>query len=664
MKKWLVLSVLCVVLAVVWGGYASYVQAQGPGLPEKIAVQGGTISGQANGDVLLFKGIPYVKAPVGPLRWKPPQAVEAWEGVRQTTEYGAACLQPDLPGLPMKHAKRSEDCLYLNVWTAAKSADEKRPVMVWIHGGGNVIGSAEFGTPSGTNPEPLAKQGVVVVSFNYRLGPFGYFAHPLLSKESPNNASGNYGLLDQIAALKWVQDNIKAFGGDAGNVTIFGESAGSHNVGYLMASPLAKGLFHRGIGESGSVYIGLMNRHLREAWYGMEPMERQGERVTKDLGCADAADPVAALRALSAEQVLRGSRPVMGPPGNVFPPVIDGWVLPDDVMTIFDQGKQNKVPLIAGANGDEMTFFIPAAPFPTVDAYRGFLKSPQACGAFGDDVFVLYPAKEPPDILRSFRDQAADSFFVGPTRNLVRVVSKTGGKAYMYHFTMTWPGGPLAAMGAFHSGELPFVMNDLERVKNVTQTPFEAKHQALADTMSAYWVQFARTGNPNKDGLPEWPAYDATKDQYMEFGEAVKVGQGLRKEKLDLWERFNDDKRKGRAVVALVADKVATPRDYTNLQGGKWEIRGFTNPMGQRVDLSLQIDRVEGDKLAGTYARAGDANDVTPFSTTIGRARDGNPGFVFSIPYGAGSMECSLREDGSLWCNNGATLKRTVVLQK
>ncbi|MGD0663516.1 MAG: carboxylesterase family protein [Syntrophorhabdales bacterium] len=280
MKKWLVFSALCVVLAVVWG--CASVQTQGPGWPEKIAVDGGMISGQASGDVESFKGIPYVKAPVGDLRWKPPQPVETWEGVRETTEYGASCLQPDLFQGAFKFDKESEDCLYLNVWTAAKSTREKRPVMMWIHGGGNVIGDAHLTAPQGNDGAPLARQGVVVVSFNYRLGVFGFFAHPLLSKESPHNASGNYGLLDQIAALKWIQKNIKAFGGDPGNVTIFGESAGALDVSLLIASPLAKGLFHRAITESGDgAYAGFANRNLRERWYGMEPMEKQGERVTK-----------------------------------------------------------------------------------------------------------------------------------------------------------------------------------------------------------------------------------------------------------------------------------------------------------------------------------------------------------------------------------------------
>jgi len=445
--------------------------------------------------------------------------------------------------MTLRHEKRSEDCLYLNVWTAAKSADEKRPVMVWIHGGGFIIGSAHLSTPYGQDGEALARQGVVVVSMNYRLGAFGYFAHPLLSKESQHNVSGNYGLLDQIAALKWVQNNINAFGGDPGNVTIFGESAGAFSVCYLMASPLAKGLFHRDIIESGSVFYGLKNRHLGEGWYGMEPMEKQGERITKDLGCAGAADPVAALRALSAEELLKGSKATMGALGNQFGPVVDGWVLPDDVMTIFDQGNQNVVPLIAGTNADEMSIFIPMLLFHSVDTYRGFLKS--SFGAFADEVFALYPVKEPSEVLKGFRDVLADALFVGPTRSLVRVVRKAGSKAYLYHFTMTSP-GPMAAFGAFHSAEIVYVFNDIERVKKTFQEPFEGKHQALATTMSAYWVQFAKTGNPNKEGLPEWPAYDAATDQYIEFGEVVKVGQGLRKEKLDFWDKFTAEKRKNR----------------------------------------------------------------------------------------------------------------------
>jgi para-nitrobenzyl esterase len=533
-----------ILVALLLTGVTAIAQGNG-GLPETIAIEGGKISGLGlgeNKDVMAFKGIPYAKPPVGPLRWKPPEPVEAWEGVLQATEYGPACLQPNLPGMTLKHGKRSEDCLYLNVWTAAKSVDEKRPVMMWIHGGGDIIGDAHIAGFFENDGEALARQGIVVVSINYRLGPFGFFAHPLLSKESEHNVSGNYGLLDQIAALKWIQNNIKAFGGDPGNVTIFGESAGAINVGFLIATPLAKGLFHRAISESGNTFSSFVNRHLREGWYHMEPMEKQGERITKDLGCSEAEDPLAALRALSGEKLLEGSKPGMMPPANTFYPVVDGWVLPDDVMTIFDQGKQNAVPLLAGTNADEGSLFNPQ-PFPSVDAYRGFLKA--VYGPFADAVFAMYPAKEPSETLKARRDIMADSAFIAPTRRLVQAMSKSGGNAYVYHFTMTGV-GPTAALGAFHSGEIVYAFNDIERVKNMFKAPFEEKHQALATTMSAYWVQFAKTGNPNKEGLVEWPAYDAAKDQYIELGEVVKVGQGLRKERLDFWDNLEAQARKNR----------------------------------------------------------------------------------------------------------------------
>jgi para-nitrobenzyl esterase len=537
-------SLIMLVLLLV-SGVATIAYGSG-GLSKTIAIEGGKISGLSlgeNKDIRTFKGIPYARPPVGPLRWKPPQPVETWKEVRQTTEYSPACLQPDLPGMQMKHDKRSEDCLYLNVWTAAKSAREKRPVMVWIHGGGNVIGSANLSNPSGNDSEALARQGVVVVSINYRLGVFGYFAHPLLSKESQYNVSGNYGLLDQIAALRWVQKNIKAFGGSPKNVTIFGQSAGATNVSYLTASPFAKGLFHRAIAESGSPLLNRLNRHLREGWYGMEPMEKQGERITKNLGCSETADPLVALRGLSAEKLLEGSKAVMMGPGNLFNPVIDGWVLPDDIMTLFEQGEQSLVPLIAGSNADEMTVFIPKAPFDNVEAYNGFVR--KTYGKFADDILAMYPINEPQEIRKAMCDTFGDQQFVAPARRLARAMNKAGAKVYLYYYTMIWP-GPMAALGAFHGGEIVFVFNEIERVKNTRKIPFEEKHQALAEVMSGYWVQFAKTGNPNKGGSMDWPAYDSTKDQHMEFGEVVKVGQGLRKEKCDLWDNFAAENRKNR----------------------------------------------------------------------------------------------------------------------
>ena len=514
-------------------------------LSETIAIEGGKISGLTlgeNKDVLSFKGIPYVKPPIGPLRWKPPQPVEAWEGIRQAAAYGTACLQPGVfKAFGIDLGKQSEDCLYLNVWTAAKSADERRPVMMWIHGGGNVAGASQDPSIDG---EALSRKGVVVVSINYRLGIFGYFAHPLLSNESPNKVSGNYGLLDQIAALKWIQRNIKAFGGDPDRITIFGESAGSVNVSYLMASPLAKGLFHRAIAESGNA-LGLSNRHLQERWFGNEPMEKQGERIIKDLGYSDGPDLLSTVRALDAEKLLEGSKASMFPaPGfNTFSPVIDGWALPNDLMTLFEQGKQNFVPLIAGSNADEMNLFITKAPFDNVEAYRSMVK--RVYGKFADEVLTMYPVNEPSKIKKAMVDSQGDAFFVAGARRFARAMEKAGGKSYLYHYTMTWP-GPMAALGAFHSAEIVFVFNNIELYKNTQYVPFEKKHQTLSDVMSAYWVQFAKTGNPNKGGLPEWPAYDSSKDQYIEFGEVVKVGQGLRKEKLDMWDNFVSEGRKNR----------------------------------------------------------------------------------------------------------------------
>ena len=524
----------------------------GGGLPETIAVDGGKVSGVLlgeNKDVRAFKGIPYAKPPVGPLRWKPPQAVEGWEGIRQCNEFGSVCMQPGIfkaMGMDLGE-KFSEDCLSLNVWTAAKNENAKLPVMVWIHGGGNVAGGSTLPVNDG---ESLARQGVVLVSLNYRLGIFGYFAHPMLSKESPNNVSGNYGLLDIITALKWVQKNIQAFGGDPGNVTIFGQSAGAYNVCYLMATPFAKGLFHRAIAESGHALAPLTNRHLREGWYKLEPMEKQGERLAKDLGCSEAADPVAALRALGAEKVLGTSKAVMFgagavtyPPGNTFGPVVDGWVLPDDVQTIFDEGKQNLVPLIAGAAADEPTIFIPKSPFDSVEAYQGFLK--KIFGKYTEDILAKYPAKEPGEILKSLCDYVGDIQFVTGARRFVRAMEKAGGKAYLCLFTMTYP-GPMAALGAYHGIEMGFAFDNIHIVKAIRKLPFDERHQAIAKAMSGYWVQFAKTGNPNKEGLVEWPAYDSLKDQHIELGDPIRVGQGIRKDKLDFWDKFDTERRKNR----------------------------------------------------------------------------------------------------------------------
>jgi para-nitrobenzyl esterase len=512
---------------------------------EIIEVDSGKISGRVvgqNPEIHVYKGIPYATPPVGDLRWRPPQSVMPWKEVLPGDTFGPVCPQPGgrTRLTQTNFDKISEDCLYLNVWTPAKDNGALLPVMVWIHGGGNISGASSLRYYDG---EALARQGVVLVSINYRLGPFGFFAHPLLSRESEKGVSGNYGLLDQIAALQWVQKNIRSFGGDPNRVTIFGESAGGLNVCCLMASPLAKGLFHRAIAESGHAFG--KTQHLKKTWYGQESMEKQGELIAKDLGVAEAADPLKALRSLSADKILEGSKPSLGIGaelglGNRFRPVTDGWVIPDDINTIFDQGRQNDVPLIAGTNANEGIIFVANTPIQTVEHYRSAAKA--LYGKFADEVLALYPVNEPSEIRKALSDVLGDFGFIAGIRHFVRAMGNVKSKAYLYHFTMK-PQGPLGeTLGAFHGSEVPYVFNNLD--KGIL--PPDEKRRSLGKLISGYWVQFAKTGDPNQKGTPPWPAYDAGSDQHLELGESVRIGQGLRRAACDLIEKILADERKRR----------------------------------------------------------------------------------------------------------------------
>src|SRR5215216_1756975 len=351
---------------------------------DAIRVEGGLISGSSVDGVRSYKGIPFAAPPVGDLRWKPPQPVVAWDNVRECTEFGPQCPQAPYPQGSLFYSppqKQSEDCLYLNVWTAAKQGD-KRPVMVWIHGGALTRGSGSTRTYDGT---AFAKKGVVLVTINYRLGPLGYLAHPELTAESPNQSSGNYGVLDQIAALKWVQKNIAAFGGDPNRVTIFGESAGSWSVNTLVASPLAKALFHRAIGESGGSF-GPMT-YLKEDRDKLPSAEKVGAAFAKAAG----ADSIKALRALPAGKIIEVFN--NDPEGKKFrtQPNVDGWALPDEIRNIFAKGKQNDVPVIVGSNANEMTSLtVPATVPKTMEDYRKRVESQYGAMIKGFD--AVYPA--------------------------------------------------------------------------------------------------------------------------------------------------------------------------------------------------------------------------------------------------------------------------------
>ncbi len=474
-----------------------------------VTVDGGQISGAASNGVRVFKGIPFAAPPVGGLRWKAPQPVAAWSGVKTADTFAPECEQvPYPPGSAYATAPRpvSEDCLYLNIWTAAAAGD-KRPVMVWIHGGAWTRGAGSLPTYDGTT---LARKGVVVVTTNYRLGVFGFLAHPELTAESPQHASGNYAILDHIAALQWVQKNIAAFGGDPSRVTIFGESAGSWSVNVVQATPLAKGLFHRAIGESGGQFA--RTTTLKQA-------EDAGVALAKTVG----ADSLASLRAVPADKLL----------GAAFRTGVnvDGYVLPSDVRTLFSEKKASSVPVVAGSNANEWTTLSNRAQFPkTMDAYRTYLQA-----QFGDaaaDVDRVYPVKTDADIADAMLAMGRDRTFTLEMRTWARMVTTGGRKAYLYQFAHVPPSPNAKDWGAYHAAEIPYVFGTLRnRPWAFTDVDFK-----LSDQMSSYWVNFATTGDPNGNGLVKWTAYDENAEPYLELGDAVAMKQHLLKAQLDALE--------------------------------------------------------------------------------------------------------------------------------
>ncbi len=496
-----------------------------PALPA--AIQGpvhldsGLVSGIAGStpEVRVFRGIPYAAAPEGKLRWRGPQPVAHWDGVHAADQFGAICMQPAFRGgapnanSNAKPPNMSEDCLFLNVWTAAKSAGNKRPVMVWIHPGGYTTGS---GSTPGFDGEALAKKGVVLVTINYRLGAFGFFSHPDLSKESDGRGSGNYALMDQAAALEWVQKNIAGFGGDPHRVTVFGDSAGSSSIANLMGSPQVKGLFQRAVGESGA-WMGLSigkTRTLAEA-------EQDGLKIA----AAVHAQTLDELRAVPATDLLKA--------GRAGGPVIDGWFLPEDVGVAFAEGKQNDVPLLDGSNQDEGTFFLQ----PTT-AGRFIERAHARFGDQADAFLKLYPAASDEEAnasqLAAFRDELA---FV--MRTWARAQTKTGhSKAYLYYFTHQ-PPPPAGATarggfgsGATHGAEAQYVLQNLLPPRAWT----DLDHR-VSDMLSSYWVNFAANGDPNGKGLAKWPAYDDKKSAGpMVLGDQAEVGPAPNQAQLAFFE--------------------------------------------------------------------------------------------------------------------------------
>ncbi|MBX3414016.1 MAG: carboxylesterase family protein [Pirellulales bacterium] len=514
-------------------------------IAEPLKLDSGPVRGLAVGedkDVHVYRGIPYAAPPVDELRWKAPQPVQPWSEVRECFEYGASAPQKITPMLSMFPGMAlapplSEDCLFLNVWAPAKKPEQPLPVMVWIHGGGYTMGSSSQRL---YDAEDLARRGdVIVVSINYRLGPLGFLAHPELSAESEYKVSGNYGLLDQIEALRWVQRNIAAFGGDPNRVTIFGESAGGGSVFSLLASPLAEGLFHRAIAESGPT---LNFTHLKKSHYGFQSAEEAGVEFAKKCGAPEGAGQIAALRKMNPEDLVKVS-PALDDQREFnirsnmlrMAPVVDGWVIPDDPMLLFAEGRQNDVPVIVGANRDEGTMFTLMSKLPLgMEALEQSLTS-NFGAVLGPQIRELYPVAATSEIRTAVADLVGDIVFVAPARFVARSVANDKQPVYLYHFAHPAAGPTGKMLGAHHGAELPYALDNLELTPGHT-----AVDKAIRDAMVGYWTQFAATGNPNREGLPEWPTYDPAQDKCLQIAEKIEVTTNYRKPKLDLIDQFMD----------------------------------------------------------------------------------------------------------------------------
>ena len=482
----------------------------------------------ADGRVRIFKGIPYAAPPVGDLRWKEPRPAPAWEGVRDATEFGRQCVQGPIFGDITFPQPASEDCLTVNVWTPAARAS-RLPVMVWIHGGGFQAGAGPEPRHDG---EAFVRKGVVLVTLNYRLGVFGFLSHPDLTRESGRNASGNYGMLDQVAALRWVKDNIAAFGGDPGNVTIFGESAGSFAVSALMASPLARGLFHKAIGESGA-YFG-------DGALALQPLaasEQLGVKFAASMG----ADSIAALREKPADDVLKAA--VKTQPW--FAPNIDGAFLVEDVAKTFAEGRQAHVPLLAGWNADEVrSGIVLAKQKPTAQSFSDDTR--KRYGDHAAAILSVYPATSDAEALESAAALASDMFIGYGTWKWIDTHARTGkSPVYRFSFDRKIPvpdgekvnGMPATSrdIGARHAGEIEYVFGSLDSRRGV---PWEPIDRTLSDAMTSYWAAFARTGKPDVKGLAKWPRYDKGKGQTLHLDETISARRDTRRPRYEALDKY------------------------------------------------------------------------------------------------------------------------------
>jgi para-nitrobenzyl esterase len=541
--------VLCVGQALLLAQAPAKKAAAAPaaGSAPTVTVSTGQLRGSLTPDgVATFKNIPFAQPPVGALRWKEPQPAKAWTGVRDATAFGPMCHQSGNTQNP-----HSEDCLQLNVWTPKWPMTATLPVLVWIHGGGNTAGSA---VEPLFNGEGFAKHGVVYVTVNYRLGVFGFFAHPALTKESPHKAAGNYGIADQILALQWVQKNIAKFGGNPANVTIMGESAGAADVNSLLASPLTKGLFVRVIAQSGPIggqQLSLADSEKRGVEFaaklgftGDDSLAKLRAMSDTDLmakvappqaarGAAPGAPGAAPAARGAAPAAARGAAPAAPAPapgpGNGIGINVDGWVLPEPSVKIFSENKEQKVPLLIGNNSQEMQPRAAANVRDQIKERYGPLAE-RALKAYGVDG-ANDPAPDPENGTALLQFTTDNQFRCGTVRELI-MHTNNGNIGYEYQWSRTVHGQE--AQGAPHASEIPFVMGTLpvwQRMRNYNESD-----EKYAPIMQAYWSNFAKTGDPNGANLVKWPKFDAKARAYMDFTDAGPVvKEGLRRQACDVF---------------------------------------------------------------------------------------------------------------------------------
>jgi para-nitrobenzyl esterase len=483
--------------------------------PAPVRVEGGLVQGIIEDGLTIYKGIPFAAPPVGELRWKAPQPVQSWEGVKQTIQFAPAPYQGGNPA-----SGKSEDCLYLNIWTPAKSPTDRIPVLVWIYGGGFSFGSTSDPWCSG---EKLAKKGVILVSIAYRVNQLGFLTHPELSAENINHVSGNYGLLDQIAALTWIQKNIAAFGGDPNKVTIFGESAGAISVSMLCASPLAKGLFHGAISQSGGSF-----GPTRPTTFPGENMKtlQQAEAEGKEYVQKTGVNSIAELRKMEVEKLPSG----WGLPGAW--PIVDGYVIPDNQYILYEEGKFNDVPVLIGYNSDEGASFMPPK---TPEDYVNGVKL--RYGKYAGELIKAYPAGDS-IVPKTARDLARDAAFGWHTWSWARLQSETGkSKVFYYYFDQhpDYPAGsPLAGFGSPHAQDVGYVFQHLDPSNpQTTKSDLE-----ISEAMATYWTNFAKYGNPNGQGVPEWPAFSDSNPKVMYFSQTPHVGPVPSEESLKVLDAY------------------------------------------------------------------------------------------------------------------------------